>query len=93
MRGCKGATTVHSEPSALLCSNTKRINIKLQKELRITKACLHNFDPLKPQFYTAKLGLQGCALFFLVLLENIDCEYSLEPPRRGDSNEYPQSMF
>ena len=25
--------------------------------------------------------------------ENIDCGYSLEPPRRGDSNEYPQSMF
>ena len=25
--------------------------------------------------------------------ENIDCEYSLEPPRRGGSNEYPQSMF
>ena len=24
---------------------------------------------------------------------NIDCGYSLEPPHRGDSNEYPQSMF
>ena len=24
---------------------------------------------------------------------NIDCVYSLEPPRRGGSNEYPQSMF
>ena len=23
----------------------------------------------------------------------IDCGYSLEPPRRGGSNEYPQSMF
>ena len=23
--------------------------------------------------------------------QNIDCEYSLEPPRRGGSNEYPQS--
>ena len=23
----------------------------------------------------------------------MDCEYSLEPPRRGGSNEYPQSMF
>ena len=22
----------------------------------------------------------------------IDCGYSLEPPRRGSSNEYPQSM-
>ena len=25
--------------------------------------------------------------------QNIDCGYSLEPPRRGDSNEYPESMF
>ena len=32
-------------------------------------------------------------IFFIFLLKNIDCGYSLEPPRRGDSNEYPQSMF
>ena len=25
--------------------------------------------------------------------QNIDCEYALEPPRRGGSNAYPQSMF
>ena len=25
--------------------------------------------------------------------QNIDCGYSLEPPRRGTSNEYPQSLF
>ena len=30
---------------------------------------------------------------FLILLKNIDCGYSLEPPRRGGSNMYPQSMF
>ena len=29
----------------------------------------------------------------LFLLENIDYGYSLEPPRWGGSNEYPQSMF
>ena len=29
--------------------------------------------------------------FFLFLLKIIDCEYSLEPPRRGGYNEYPQS--
>ena len=26
-------------------------------------------------------------------IKNIDCGYSLEPPRRGRSNEYPQSVF
>ena len=25
--------------------------------------------------------------------QNVDCGYSLEPPRRGGSNECPQSMF
>ena len=30
---------------------------------------------------------------FLISVQNIDCRYSLEPPRRGGSNEYPQSMF
>ena len=30
---------------------------------------------------------------FLIIAQNIDCGYTLEPPRRGGSNEYPQSMF
>ena len=25
--------------------------------------------------------------------QNIDCRYALEPPRRGGSKEYPQSIF
>ena len=30
---------------------------------------------------------------FHISAQNIDCGYSLEPPWRGDSNVYPQSMF
>ena len=30
---------------------------------------------------------------FHISAQTIDCGYSLEPPRRGGSNEYPQSMF
>ena len=30
---------------------------------------------------------------FHISAQNINCGYSLEPPRRGGSNEYPQSMF
>ena len=30
---------------------------------------------------------------FHISAQNIDCDYSLEPPRRGGSNEYPQSTF
>ena len=30
---------------------------------------------------------------FLISTQNVDCGYSLEPPHRGGSNEYPQPMF
>ena len=30
---------------------------------------------------------------FPISTQNIDCGYSLEPHRRGGSNEYQQSMF
>ena len=30
---------------------------------------------------------------FYISAQNIDCGYSLELPRWGSSNEYPQSMF
>ena len=30
---------------------------------------------------------------FYISAQNKDCGYSLEPPPRGGSNEYPQSMF
>ena len=51
----------------------------------IRKTCPCNVYPLKPHFYIAKLGYVGEYLFFLFLLQNIDCGYSLEPPRRGGS--------
>ena len=59
----------------------------------ITKTRLYNFDPLKPHFYIVKLGFTGVYITFLISAQNIDCGYSLEPPLRGGSNEYPQSMF
>ena len=61
--------------------------------MHITKTRQYNFDPLKPHFYIVKLGFTGVDIIFLILLKNIDRGYSLEPPRRGGSNEYPQSMF
>ena len=63
------------------------------KKLHITKTNLYNFDPLKPHFYIVKLGFTGVYIIFRISAQNIDCGYSLEPPRRGGSNEYPQSMF
>ena len=43
-------------------------------------------------FFLGKL-YRSIHFFSFFLLKNIDGGYSLEPPRRGGSNEYPQSMF
>ena len=64
-----------------------------KKSYPITKTCLYKFDPLKPHIYIIKLGFTGVYIIFLISAQNIDCWYSLEPPHRGGSNEYPQSMF
>ena len=59
----------------------------------IKKTYLYNFNPLKPNFNRVKLGFTGVYIIFLISAQNIDCGYTLEPPRGGGSNEYPQSMF
>ena len=75
--------------------NKQKNNNKKQKTKKknITKTCLYNVDPLKPHFSKVKLGFTGVYIIFLISAQNIDCGYSLEPPRQGGSNEYPQSMF
>ena len=59
----------------------------------ITKTRLYNVDPLQAHFYIAKLGFTGVYINFLISAQKHRLWYSLEPPRRGGSNEYPQSMF
>ena len=46
-------------------------------------------------FFRSKIdNFQGKIFdIFLIFAQNRDCGYMLEPPRRGGSNEYPQSMF
>ena len=39
-----------------------------------------------------KIWMKNSDIFY-ISAQNIDCGNSLEPPRRGGSNEYPQSMF
>ena len=59
----------------------------------ITKTCLYSFDPLKPHFYIVNLGFTGVYVIFRISAQKHILWYSLEPPRRGGSNEYPQSLF
>ena len=35
----------------------------------------------------------GVYIIFLISAKNIDCGYSLEPPRRGGSKEHSQAAF
>ena len=59
----------------------------------VMKTRLYNIDPLKPHFYTVKLGFSGVYIIFLISAQNIDCGYSLDSLCQGGSIEYPQSMF
>ena len=49
---------------------------------------MENFTSKKPENFQIKNSD-----IFHISAQNIDCGYSLEPPRRGGSNEYPQCMF
>ena len=49
---------------------------------------IENFTTKKKLSFQIKI-----LIFFHISAQNIDCGYSLEPPRRGGSNENPQSMF
>ena len=58
----------------------------------VTKTCLFKYT----EDYTAikwKFSDKKKSDIFYISARNIDCGYSLEQPRRSDSNEYPQSMF
>ena len=52
------------------------------RQICIRKTCPCNLYPLIPNFYIAKLGYAGVCLFFLFLIQNIECGYLLEPPQR-----------
>ena len=62
-----------------------------KEDVIITKSSLlkytENFTTKKWRFSDKNIDI------FHISAQNTDCAYSLEPPQRGGSNEYPQSMF
>ena len=71
---------------ALILSDSKGYYLSEQankSDLIIRKTFPCKEYPAKPHFYIVKLGYAGVYLCFLFLLQNIDCGYSLEPPRRA----------
>ena len=59
----------------------------------ITKTRLFNFDPLKPHFYTVKLGFTGVYISFRISAQTHRLWVLVRTAHRGGSNKYPQSMF
>ena len=99
-------STVHPSQTILEYSRSGRtyeiyiwFNALLEKSyfsfliIPITKTCLYNVDPLKPHFYIVKLGFIGVYIIFRISAQKHRLWYSLERPRWGSYNEYPQSMF
>ena len=64
---------------------------KVRCEIHITKTRLYKYIEIStPKTENFQIKISD---IFHISAQNIDCGYSLEPPRRGGSNEYPQSMF
>ena len=60
---------------------------------KIVASAMVSFSLRKHAYSKILKILQPKKDIFHIPAQNIDCGYSLEPPRRGGSNEYPQSMF
>ena len=71
--------------------------LELSEEFPRTRKQHYENTPIQTyrKFYLQKVKLFRKIIsdIFHISAQNIDCGYSLEPPRRGGSNEYPQSMF
>ena len=67
------------------------LNIRTLDLLTLRKHAYSNIlEILKPKKETFHIKFFN---IFHIPAHNTDCGYSLEPPRWGGSNEYPQSMF
>ena len=85
----------------LFCKLATKILIRLRKHTSWNWHTQHtsHYENTPIQIYR-KFRLQKLKSFrqknsdiFHISAQNIDCGYSLEPPRRGSSNEYPQFIF
>ena len=80
------------------CCNEGSLYLQHEKSmLFFSWSCHHENTPIQiyRKFHLPKLKIfrYKNSDIFHISAQNIDCGYSLEPPRRGGSNEYPQSML
>ena len=61
---------------------------KLSKPFPWSTSCKHIHEQNGPNYIIVKMGLTGVNIFFLFLIQDIDCGYSLEPAWPEGSNMY-----
>ena len=75
----------------MICTVFYILRIGTNNEISLRKHAYSNIlkilQPKKENFQIKNSDI------FHISDQNIDCGYSLEPPRRGGSNEHTQSMF
>ena len=85
-----------------LCTDNGYHNIEMRFKPAEVIACLGYGSTLRKLVHAINRNFLASKIenfqlknfdIFLIFAQNIDCGYTLEPPRRGGSNEYPQSMF
>ena len=59
----------------ILTTEVVQITISSQNHVHVTYA------PSNPTFYVVKFGIYRGIHIFVIFIQNIDCGYSLEPPR------------
>ena len=62
----------------------------ISTSMSLQKHACSNIKKISPP-KTEKFQIKNSDIFH-ISAQNIDCGYPLQPPRRGGSNEYPQSM-
>ena len=72
----------------IVCSLSLLLSVWREALWKHAYSNIQKISPWKTENFKIKTRI-----FFHNSAQNIDCEYSLEPPQRGGSNEYPQSMF
>ena len=60
-------------------------------DVSLRKHAYSNIQKISPP-KTENFQIKNIDIFH-ISARNRDCGYSLEPPQRGSSNEYPQSLF
>ena len=83
IQAVSSGSTLFEQVSLLTCRAKKVMTLRKHTHSNIQKS----LPPKIENFQIKKSDI------FHISAQNIDCGYSLEPPGRGGSIEYPQSMF